>query len=196
MANKVIQADKLDNGYWQITVIDPVTISSKKITTTEFYRVDNKDIKIKNYVYADADNSYIYFDKSFTPKFIAQLIYLYSIFARDNNIYDNDIIKIDKELNNQGFTLSKYGISKININTVYPCIDIDPYPKDLYYKCLKDDGTIIEEVEIQNKIPYLKDIVNIGQTKISMTLLNFIYITFSGVAIFLIIFLFIYKTDK
>jgi len=196
MANKVIEANKLDNGYWQITVIDPVTMSSRVITATQFYRVSNKNINLKNYIYTDADNSYLYFDKSFSPKFIAQLLYLYTTFAYENGILDKSYVKIEKELTNKGFTLSKYGVSKINLKTVFPCIDIDPYPEELYFKCLDDDGIIIENGDIQDKVPYLKNLVNFGQTKISISLWNFMYITFGGVAVFLIIFLFIMKTEK
>jgi len=196
MANKVIEAKQLDNNYWQITVIDPVSMSSKVITSTQFYRVNNKNINLKNYIYTDADNSYLYFDKSFSPKFIAQLLYLYTTFAYENGILDKSYVKIEKELTNKGFTLSKYGVSKINLKTVFPCIDISPYPEELYFKCLDDDGIIIENADIQDKVPYLKNLVNFGQTKISISLWNFMYITFGGVAVFLIIFLFVMKTEK
>jgi hypothetical protein len=129
--NKVISSQKLDNGYWQITIIDPIIQGSKTLMDIQFYRVNNKDINLKNYIYADADNSYIYFNKSFTPKFIAQLIYLYTTFAYNNGILDKDILKIERELYNQGLSLSKYGLSQINSKTLYSCLDIDPYPENV-----------------------------------------------------------------
>jgi len=143
MSNKVIAANKLDNQYWEITVIDPINKSTKKVinSTTglpiEFYRVLN-NFQLKNYPYSELDNNYIYFEKRYTPKFIAKLIYLFLTFAKENNIEDNDLLKIDAELNKQGLTLSKYGIYKIKSDMIYPCLTINPYPKSLHYKC----GTI------------------------------------------------------
>jgi hypothetical protein len=57
------------------------------------FRVNNKNINLKNYIYTDADNSYLYFDKSFSPKFIAQLLYLYTTFAYENGILDKSYVK-------------------------------------------------------------------------------------------------------
>lgn len=197
-SNKVISAQKLDNGYWQITIIDSVTNGSKLLVDLQFYRVNNKDINLKNYIYADADNSYLYFDKSFTPKFIAQLIYLYTTFAYNNGILDKDILKIEKALNDQGLTLSKYGISKINEKTIYPCIDIDPSPDTLKYKCLNDSGKLVENKppSILSQYLFLNEIVNFGDMEITVNLWNFMYIVFGGVAIFIIIFLFTMRIDK
>jgi len=196
MTSKVVQANKLDNGYWQIVVLDNINQTVRTITNTSFYRVNNKDIKLKNYIYADPDNSYVYFDKSYSPKFIAQLIYLYLTFAKENSIPDNDVLQIDKQLNFQGLTLSKYGISKININTIYPCIDIDPYPKSLQFQCLNDKGVIVSNDEIQAKVPYLKNIAEFGQTKVVLSLWNFSYVVCGGVLVFLVIFLFVMRTEK
>ena len=160
MTSKVVQANKLDNGYWQITVLDNIDKTTKLISDTNFYRVSNKGINLKNYIYEDADNSYLYFDSSFTPKFIAQLIYLYITFSNENNIPDRDLIKIDKRLNFLGYTVTSYGISKININTIYPCLDIDPYPKELHFQCLDDSGQlVVDNEEVINNIPYLKGIM-------------------------------------
>ena len=148
MANRVVERNKLDNGYWQITVLDAVTKARKQVTEEktglplEFYQVDNQDIKLKNYPYIEVDDSYIYFEKKYTPMFIAELIYLFVTFAKDNDIKDNDMLKIDSELTNQGYTLSKYGIYKINMDTVYPCLKIDPYPEDLHYACEKYNNNV------------------------------------------------------
>jgi len=159
MTTKVLEANKLENGYWQITVLDNIDQTTKLISDTNFYRVSNKDAKLKNYIYEDADNSYIYFDSSFTPKFIAQLIYLYITFSDENNIPDRDILKIDKKLNFLGYTVTSYGISKININTIYPCLDIDPYPKELHFQCLDDSGQlVIDNEDVVKNIPYYKGI--------------------------------------
>ena len=196
MTSKVVQANKLDNGYWEIVVLDNINQTTKTITNTSFYRLNNKDIKLKNYIYADADNSYIYFDKSYQPKFIAQLIYLYLTFAKENNILDNDVLEIYKQLDYQGLRLSKYGISKININTIYPCIEVDPYPKELQFQCLNDKSVIVTNDEIHEKIPYLKNMVDFGQTKIVLSLWNFSYVVCAGVLVFLVIFLFVMRTDK
>jgi len=195
--SKIIQADKLDNGYWQITVLDNIDKTTKLISDTNFYRVSNKGINLKNYIYEDADSSYLYFDSSFTPKFIAQLIYLYTTFSDENNIPDRDLIKIDKKLNFLGYTVTSYGISKININTIYPCLNIDPYPKELHFQCLDDSGQlVIDNQEIVNNIPYFKGIMNFTNKKIVLTLSNFMYVVCGGVLVFLIIFLFIMRTDK
>jgi hypothetical protein len=197
MTSKVVQANKLDNGYWQITVLDNIDKTTKLISDTNFYRVSNKGINLKNYIYEDADNSYLYFDSSFTPKFIAQLIYLYTTFSDENNIPDRDLIKIDKKLNFLGYTVTSYGISKININTIYPCLNIDPYPKELHFQCLDDSGQlVIDNQEIVNNIPYFKGIMNFTNKKIVLTLSNFMYVVCGGVLVFLIIFLFIMRTDK
>ena len=197
MTSKVVQANKLDNGYWQITVLDNIDKTTKLISDTNFYRVSNKGINLKNYIYEDADSSYLYFDSSFTPKFIAQLIYLYTTFSDENNIPDRDLIKIDKKLNFLGYTVTSYGISKININTIYPCLNIDPYPKELHFQCLDDSGQlVIDNQEIVNNIPYFKGIMNFTNKKIVLTLSNFMYVVCGGVLVFLIIFLFIMRTDK
>ena len=197
MTSKVVQANKLDNGYWQITVLDNIDQTTKLISDTNFYRVSNKEAKLKNYIYEDADNSYLYFDSSFTPKFIAQLIYLYITFSDENNIPDRDILKIDKKLNYLGYTVTSYGISKININTIYPCLDIDPYPKELHFQCLDDSGQlVIDNEDVVKNIPYYKGITEFGNKKIALTVWNFSYIVCGGVSIFLIIFLFMMRTDK
>ena len=196
-SNKVISAQKLDNGYWQITIIDSVTNGSKLLVDFQFYRVNNKDINLKNYIYADADNSYLYFDKSFTPKFIAQLIYLYTTFAYNNGILDKDILKIERELYNQGLSLSKYGLSQINSKTLYSCLDIDPYPENVRFKCLSNNGAIVEKnVPIKSKYIFINEIMNFGDTEIKVNLWNFSYIVFGGVAFFMIIFLFVMRVDK
>jgi hypothetical protein len=197
MTSKVVQANKLDNGYWQITVLDNIDKTTKLISDTNFYRVSNKGINLKNYVYEDADNSYLYFDSSFTPKFIAQLIYLYITFSNENNIPDRDLLKIDKKLNFLGYTVTSYGISKININTIYPCLDIDPYPKELHFQCLDDSGQlVVDNEEVINNIPYLKSIMNFTNKKIVLSLSNFMYVVCGGVLVFLIIFLFVMRTDR
>ena len=197
MTSKVVQANKLDNGYWQITVLDNVDKTTKLISDTNFYRVSNKGINLKNYIYEDADNSYLYFDSSFTPKFIAQLIYLYITFSNENNIPDRDLLKIDKKLNFLGYTVTSYGISKININTIYPCLDIDPYPKELHFQCLDDSGQlVVDNEEVINNIPYLKGIMNFTNKKIVLSLSNFMYVVCGGVLVFLIIFLFVMRTDR
>ena len=195
--NKVISSQKLDNGYWQITVIDPIIQGSKTLSDIQFYRVSNKEINLKNYIYADADNSYIYFNKSYTPKFIAQLIYLYTTFAYNNGILDKDILKIERELYNQGLSLSKYGLSQINSKTIYSCLDIDPYPENMRFKCLSNNGAIVEKVvPIKSNYLFINDIMNFGETEIKVNLWNFSYIVFGGVAFFMIIFLFVMRVDK
>ena len=93
---KIVQSDKLDNGYWQITVLDPVTQNPTIIRDTQFYQVSNRDINLKNYPYSSLDNNQLYFDKSYTPEFIAQLVYLYTTFAYTNGILDKDVSKITK----------------------------------------------------------------------------------------------------
>jgi hypothetical protein len=197
MTSKVVQANKLDNGYWQITVLDNIDKTTKLISDTNFYRVSNKGINLKNYIYEDADNSYLYFDSSFTPKFIAQLIYLYITFSNENNIPDRDLLKIDKKLNFLGYTVTSYGISKININTIYPCLSIDPYPKELHFQCLDDSGQlVVDNEEVINNIPYLKGIMNFTNKKIVLSLSNFMYVVCGGVLVFLIIFLFVMRTDR
>jgi len=195
--NKVISAEKLDNGYWIITILDSATQTSKVLLDLQFYRVSNRDINLKNYIYADIDNSYLYFNKSYTPKFIAQLIHLYTTFAYNNGILDKDILKIENALSAQGITLSKYGLSKINDKTIYPCLNIDPYPENLKFKCLSDDGKITEKyTPLLSNYLFLKDIVNLGETEITVNLWNFAYIVFGGVAFFMIVFLFVMKIDK
>lgn len=197
MTSKVVQANKLDNVYWQITVLDNIDKTTKLISDTNFYRVSNKGINLKNYVYEDADNSYLYFDSSFTPKFIAQLIYLYITFSNENNIPDRDLLKIDKKLNFLGYTVTSYGISKLNINTIYPCLNIDPYPKELHFQCLDDSGQlVVDNDEVVNNIPYFKGIMNFTNKKIVLSLSNFMYVVCGGVLVFLIIFLFVIRTDK
>jgi len=197
MVNKIVAANKLDNGYWQITVLDNATQQRNVISDMEFYRVNNKDARFKNYIYEDANNSYIYFDKSYSPKFIAQLIYLYSNFAYENGILDRDILKIDTELNKQGLTLSKYGLTEIDSKTVYPCLDINPYPKDLQFNCINDSGKVIEKyIEHNTNYEFLTNILNMGEKTINISLWNFSYIVCGGVLFFLIIFLFVMRTDK
>ena len=194
---KIVQADKLDNGYWQITIMDPVTQTPNIIRDLQFYQVSNKDINLKNYPYSSLDNSMLYFDKSYTPQFISQLIYLYTTFAYTNGILDKDVTKISKTLTEQGLTMTKYGISQINDRTVLPCITIDPYPKELYFKCLNDDGNIVENPQISYyNYGYIKDLLNIGQTKVTVSLWNFSYIVFCGISLFLIVFLFVMRVDK
>ena len=195
--NKVISSQKLDNGYWQITIIDPINQGSKTLMDVQFYRISNKDINLKNYIYADADNSHIYFNKSFTPKFIAQLIYLYTKFAYNNGILDKDILKIERELYNQGTSLSKYGLSQINSKTIYSCLDIDPYPENVRFKCLSNNGALVEKnVPIKSNYIFINDIMNFGETEVKVNLWNFSYIVFGGVAFFMIIFLFVMRVDK
>ena len=194
---KIVQSDKLDNGYWQITVLDPVTQNPTIIRDTQFYQVSNRDINLKNYPYSSLDNNQLYFDKSYTPEFIAQLVYLYTTFAYTNGILDKDVSKITKMMNDQGLTLTKYGISQINDSTILPCITINPYPEQLHFKCLNDDGNIV--IEHSNPIDnywMVKNLMNIGNTKITVSLNNFSYIIFCGVAVFLIIFLFVIRIDK
>lgn len=194
---KIVQVDKLDNGYWQITVLDPLTQTQNKIRDMQFYQVSNKNINLKNYPYSSLDNKYIYFDKSYTPEFISQLIYLYTTFAYTNGILDKDVKKITETLNEQGLTISKYGISQINDSIVLPCIDIDPYPPELKFKCLNDNGDVIKESEISvNNYEYITKIFNFGQTKITVSLWNFSYIIFGAMAMFLIIFLLVLRIDK
>jgi len=197
-SNKVISAQKLDNGYWQITIIDSVTQGSKLLVDFQFYRVSNKNINLKNYIYADADNSFLYFDKSYTPKFIAQLIYLYTTFAYNNGILDKDVLKIEKALDNQGLSLSKYGLSQINEKTIYPCLTIDPYPDTLQFRCLSDNVNLVikQNDSIFSKYTFLNDLINFGDMEITVNLWNFTYIVFGGVAVFIIIFLFTMRIDK
>jgi hypothetical protein len=195
--NSVITAQKLDNGYWQITIFDPITQGSKTITDVQFYRVKNKDINLKNYIYTDANNEYIYFNRSYSPKFIAQLVYLYSTFAYNNGILDKDILKIERELNNQGITLSKYGLSQINDKTIYSCLDIDPYPESLRFKCLSDRGILVEKnIPDTSNYLFLRDIINLGETEVKVNVWNFSYIVFGGVAFFMIVFLYVMRVDK
>jgi hypothetical protein len=194
---KIVQADKLDNGYWQITVLDPVTQNPTIIRNTQFYQVSNKDINLINYPYSSLDNSSIYFDKSYTPHFIAQLIYLYTTFAYTNGILDKDVTKISSLLNSQGLTMTKYGLSQMNDSLILPCITIDPYPSELYFKCLNNDGNVVTTKEYTlDNYWYVKNILNIGNTKITVSLINFSYIICCGVAVFLIIFLFVMRIDK
>jgi len=194
---KIVEVDKLDNGYWQITVLDPVTQTPNKIRDLQFYQVSNKNINLKNYPYSSLDNKYIYFDKSYTPEFISQLIYLYTTFAYTNGILDKDINKITATLREQGLTMTKYGISQINDSIVLPCIEIDPYPNELQFKCLNDNGDVMKESEIPvNNYGFLLNIFNMGNTKITVSLWNFSYIIFGGLAMFLIIFLLVLRIDK
>jgi hypothetical protein len=194
---KIVQVDKLDNGYWQITVLDPLTQTQNKIRDMQFYQVSNKNINLKNYPYSSLDNKYIYFDKSYTPEFISQLIYLYTTFAYTNGILDKDVNKITETLNDQGLTMTKYGISQINDSLVLPCIDINPYPTELQFKCLNDNGDVLKESEVSvNNYKFLIDMFNFGQIKITVSLWNFSYIIFGGLAMFLIIFLLVLRIDK
>ena len=194
---KIIEAQKLTNEYWQITILDPVTQTPQIIRDLQFYRVSNKDINLKNYPYADLDNSYLYFDKSYTPQFIAQLLYLYTRFAYTNGILDKDVLKITKLLSDEGLTMTKYGLSQINDNTILPCIQIDPYPKELAYKCLNDDGSVVDNpIEQLSNYWYVKKLVNIGHSTVTLSLWNFSYIVFCGIAMFMIIFLFVMRVDK
>lgn len=194
---KVVETNKLDNGYWQLTILDPVTQNPVIVRDMQFYQVSNSDVNLKNYPYTSLDNKYIYFDKSYTPKFIAQLLYLYSTFAYTNGILDKDVTKISQKLNEQGLTMTKYGISQISDTDLVPCINIDPKPKELEFKCLSDDGDIIENTEVPlYNYWYIKNILNFGQTKITVSLWNFSYIVFSAMGLFMIIFLFVMRTDK
>lgn len=194
---KIVEANKLDNGYWQITILDPVTQNPTIVRDIQFYQVSNTDANLKNYPYSSLDNKYLYFDKSYTPKFISQLIYLYSTFAYTNGILDKDVSKITQTLTNQGLTMTKYGISQINDSLVLPCIRIDPSPPELEFKCLSNDGNIVEnsETPIYNYW-YIKNILNFGNTKITVSLWNFSYIVFGAMGLFLIITLFVLRTDK
>ena len=196
--SKIVQTDKLDNGYWQITILDPVTQTPKTIRDMQFYQVSNKDINLKNYPYTSLDNKYIYFDKSYTPEFISQLIYLYTTFAYTNGILDKDVNKINKTLKEQGLSMTKYGISQINSSIVLPCINIDPYPQELTFRCLNDNGEVKKEDKIvpYNNYEYITNIFNFGQKKITVSLWNFSYIIFGGLAFFLIIFLLVLRIDK
>ena len=196
--SKIVQADKLDNGYWKITILDPVTQVPTLIRDLQFYQVSNKDINLKNYPYSSLDNKYIYFDKSYTPEFISQLIYLYTTFAYTNGILDKDVNKISSTLTSQGLTMTKYGISQINDSLVLPCIDINPYPRELQFKCLNDDGNLVKESEDMtiNNYGYLTGIFNFGHKKVTISLWNFSYIVFGGLAMFLIIFLLVLRIDK
>jgi len=194
---KVVEANKLDNGYWQITIMNPITQNPTIIRDVQFYQVSNHDINLKNYPYTTLDNNYIYFDRSYTPKFIAQLIYLYTTFAYTNGILDKDVTKISKMLTNQGLTITKYGISQINDSTILPCITIDPNPSELKFKCINDEGSLIETSELSvDNYWFVKNIFNFGQKKITVSLWNFSYIVFGAVGLFLIIFLFVMRTDK
>ena len=194
---KVVEANKLDNGYWQITILDPITQNPTIIRDVQFYQVSNYDINLKNYPYTSLDNNYIYFDRSYTPKFIAQLIYLYTTFAYTNGILDKDVTKISKMLANQGLTITKYGISQINDSTILPCITIDPNPSELKFKCVNDDGSLIEISELSvDNYWFVKNIFNFGQKKITVSLWNFSYIVFGAIGLFLIVFLFVMRTDK
>jgi hypothetical protein len=194
---KIVEVEKLDNGYWQITVLDPITQVANKVRDMQFYQVSNKNINLKNYPYSSLDNKYIYFDKSYTPQFIAQLIYLYTSFAYTNGILDKDVNKITSTLKEQGLSMTKYGISQINDSIILPCIDINPYPTELQFKCLNDSGNVVKEDEIKiNNYEYLTGIFNFGQKKITVSLWNFSYIIFGGLAIFLIIFLLVLRIDK
>ncbi len=199
MSTKVIEASKLDNGFWQITILDPITNTGKTLYDSQFYRVNNRDINLKNYPFSDINNSHLYFDKSYSPKFIAQLIYLYKTFAFENGILDYDILKIDKELKKQGITLSKYGLLKINSNSVYPCIDIEPYPLEHQFKCLNDEGTVENVKDINNyqiEVPLLKKFVELGDSRVNMSIWNFLNVTVTGVIFFLVIFLLVIRIDK
>lgn len=194
---KVVEANKLDNGYWQITILDPVTQNSVIIRDTQFYQVSNNEVNLKNYPYSSLDNKYIYFDRSYKPRFIAQLLYLYSTFAYTNGILDKDVTKISQKLTEQGLTMTKYGISQINDSTVLPCIILDPNPPDLQFKCLNDDGDVVQNSELSfYNYWYIKDILNFGHKKINVSLWNFSYIVFGAVGVFLIVFLFVMRTDK
>jgi len=194
---KVVETNKLDNGYWQITILDPVTQNPVIVRDIQFYQVSNKDVNLKNYPYTSLDNNYIYFDRSYTPKFISQLLYLYSTFAYTNGILDKDVTKISQKLKEQGITMTKYGISQINDSVILPCIRIDPNPKELEFKCLSDEGDIVQNSEIPlYNYWYVKNLLNFGQTKITVSLWNFSYIVFGAMGVFMIIFLFVMRTDK
>jgi hypothetical protein len=93
--------------------------------------------------------------------------------------------------------MTKYGISQINDSIVLPCIEIDPYPTELQFKCLNDNGDVMKESEIPvNNYGFLLNIFNMGNTKITVSLWNFSYIIFGGLAMFLIIFLLVLRIDK
>jgi len=110
---------------------------------------------------------------------------------------DKDILKIERELYNQGLSLSKYGLSQINSKTLYSCLDIDPYPENVRFKCLSNNGAIVEKnVPIKSKYIFINEIMNFGDTEIKVNLWNFSYIVFGGVAFFMIIFLFVMRVDK
>lgn len=194
---KVVEANKLDNGYWQITILDSVTQNPIIIRDMQFYQVSNNDINLKNYPYSSLDNNYLYFDHSYKPHFIAQLLYLYTTFAYTNGILDKDVVKISQTLTKQGLTMTKYGISQINDSTILPCITINPNPPELQFKCLNDDGDVIENTEVPfYNYWYIKNILNFGQSKITVSLWNFSYIVLGAVGLFIIIFLFVMRTDK
>ena len=100
-------------------------------------------------------------------------------------------------LTNQGLTITKYGISQINDNTVLPCITIEPNPSELKFKCINDDGSLIETSELSvDNYWFVKNIFNFGQKKITVSLWNFSYIVFGAIGLFLIIFLFVIRIDK
>lgn len=194
---KVVEANKLDNGYWQITILEPTTQNPTIVRDFQFYQVSNKDANLINYPYSSLDNQYLYFDKSYTPKHIARLLYLYSTFAYTNGILDKDVTKIYKKLNEQGLSLAKYGISQINDSMVLPCIAINPNPKELEFTCLSDDGNVIENTEVPfYNYWYIKNLLNIGNTKITVSIWNFSYIVFGALSLFIIVTLFILRTDK
>jgi hypothetical protein len=194
---KVVEANKLSNGYWQITILDPITQNPKIIGDLQFYQVSNHDVNLINYPYSSLDNKNLYFDKSYTPKFIAQLLYLYSTFAYTNGILDKDVNKISKKLKDQGLTMTKYGVSQISDTTILPCIVIDPKPQELEFSCLNNDGEVIDnsEMPIYNYW-YIKNLLNIGNTKITVSLWNFSYIVLGALSIFIIITLFVLRIDK
>jgi len=194
---KVVETNKLDNGYWQITIMDPLTQNPTIIRDVQFYQVSNNDINLKNYPYASLDDKYLYFDKSYTPKYISQLIYLYTTFAYTNGILDKDVLKITQALKKQDLTMTKYALSQINDSTILPCIIIDPSPKELEFKCLNDDGDLVENTGVNlYNYWYIKNLLNFGQTKITVSLWNFSYIVFGAIGFFVIIFLFVMRTDK
>ena len=71
------------------------------------------------------------------------------------------------------------------------------YPIELQFKCLNDSGDVIKESEkSSNNYGYVTELFNFGHTKITVSLWNFSYIIFGGLAMFLIIFLLVLRIDK
>ena len=62
---------------------------------------------------------------------------------------------------------------------------------------MDDSGQlVVDNEEVINNIPYLKGIMNFTNKKIVLSLSNFMYVVCGGVLVFLIIFLFVMRTDR